>query len=279
MQQVANYHAEITRRVVTVKDARIAVYEQGEGMPVLLLHGSPDNHTMWLPLMERLSGYTRTIAPDLPGFGESTMPPGFGLTLDDEAEFVRGLLDALNITQAVTLVMTDFGGHFGLAFAVKYPDRVRGLVISNTNFFRDYEWHSFAKLYRIPLVGELLLGGTSKAMLSKTLKQVSPDLPDAYVDESYATGFGSPSTRKAILRLYRERNAQDFVGWDDKLLALLEHTPALVLWGDKDPFISKTYGDRWGKAMVRHFADKSHWLPLEAPDDYANAILEWLGTV
>ena len=265
-----------TKHELLIKGALITVYETGQGAPLLFLHGSPDNHTLWLPLIEHLSRRlnARFIAPDLPGFGNSTLPANFPLTLENEADFIRALLGALQITEPVTLVVTDFGGHYGSAFAVKYPELVRGMVISNTNFFRDYDWHSFAKLYRVPLLGELLIAAP-KAMLSRSLKQFAPALPERYIDESYAAGFGSPTVRKAILRYYRERNAPDFAGWDDKLVALLQTKPALVLWGDKDPFISPAFGDRWGQAQVKHFPNNSHWLALEATTQYGDAILQW----
>src|SRR5258706_5832041 len=225
---------DVTKHELTIQGAKIVAYECGQGAPVLLLHGSPDTHKMWLPLMSYLNDHVRTIAPDLPGFGQSTLPADFALTLDNMADFVRDLLAALNINEPVTLVTTDFGGHYGLAFLVKYPQLVRGIAISNTNFFHDYQWHFFAKLYRIPVLGEFLLASGSRSMLRKTLKNAAPALPDSYIDSSYDSGFGSPSVRKTILRMYRARDSKDFIGWEDKLLTLLEQKPALVLLGDRD---------------------------------------------
>src|SRR5690606_9037834 len=124
--------------------------------------------------------------------------------------------------------------------------------------------------------GELLLATTTRSMLRNTLKKVSPALPDRYIDTSYDTGFGSPSVRKTILHMYRARASKDFVGWEDKLLQLLEHKPAIVLWGDQDPFVSPTYADRFGQAEVHHFKEYSHWLPVEAPQQYVHALLPWL---
>jgi pimeloyl-ACP methyl ester carboxylesterase len=268
-----------TKHELTIQKAKIAVYESGQGIPVLLLHGSPDTHEMWLPLSTYLNDNVRCIMPDLPGFGESTLPADFALTLDNMADFIRDLITTLDIHVPVTLVTTDFGGHYGLAFLVKYPHLVRGIAISNTNFFSDYSWHFFAKLYRVPVIGELLLAGTSRSMLRKTLKDVSPSLPDSYIDSSYDSGFGSPSVRKTILRMYRARASKDFAGWEDKLLAMLQEKPAIVLWGDKDPFITPAYADRFKGARVHHFAEYSHWLPLEAPTDYADVLLPWLRTL
>ncbi len=265
--------------IVTVQEAKVVIEESGQGVPMLLLHGSPDTNAMWTPLIAKLSAQAHCFALDLPGFGGSTLPADFAVTLDHMADFVHELLAALKIVEPVVLVMTDFGGHYGLAFAVKYPEQVRGLVISNTNFFHDYQWHTFAKLYRMPLLGELLMATSSKAQINKSLKQFAPALPDAYIDQSYASGFGSPDVRKTILRMYRARSSSDFIGWEDKLTALLKHKPALVLWGDRDPFIAPVYAERFGAANVHHFTEYSHWLPLEAPDQYANKVLGWLAQV
>jgi pimeloyl-ACP methyl ester carboxylesterase len=260
----------------TIQGAKVVGFESGQGMPVLFLHGSPDTHEMWLPVIARLNEQVRSIALDLPGFGESTLPADFELTLDNMADFMRSVVLALGIDEAVTLVTTDFGGHYGLAFTVKYPDLVRGIAISNTNFFHDYQWHIAARMYRVPLLGELLLATTTRSLLRNTLKKVSPALPDHYIESAYDKGFGSPSVRKTILRMYRSRASQDFVGWEDKMRQLLEHKPAIVLWGDQDPFISPPYGDRFGQAEVHHFQEYSHWLPLEAPQPYVEALLPWL---
>lgn len=268
--------ATATKHEIQIQGAKIFVHEEGTGSPVLFLHGSPDSHDMWLPVLPHLGTNKRFIIPDLPGFGDSTLPDNFSLSLDNMAAFIHELLAQLEVREPITLVTTDFGGHYGLAFMVKYPQLVRGVAISNTNFFRDYKWHFFASLYRIPVLGEILVGSASRSMMAKTLKDVSPKMPQTYIDSSYDRGFGSPRVRKTILRMYRERASSDFTGWEDKLLKLLNEKPAIVLWGDKDPFISPAYGDKWGKAEVHHFAEYSHWLPLEATEAYAATLLKWM---
>ena len=270
----------LTQTHVSVQGASILVRDsQAKAIPTLFLHGSPDTGEMWLPLIARLGDRVRAIAIDLPGFGGSTLPDDFALTLDNSADFIRDLLAALGIDQPVVVVGTDFGAQYGLAFAVKYPKLVRGIAISNTNFFRDYQWHFFARLYRTPLLGELLVNGTSKSTMVKTLKSYAPALPDDYAEQSYAIGIGSPSVRKTILKMYRARDSRDFVGWDDRMTALLAEKPSIVLWGDTDPFIAPSFADRFGAAQVYHFADYSHWLPLEAPDEVAEKLVEWLDTL
>jgi len=264
---------------ITVQGAQIFAYEIGQGSPVLYLHGSPDTHDMWLPAIEHIGSDVRNIAIDLPGFGQSTMSDNFSLSLDNMADTIHELIMNLDIEEPVTLVTTDFGGHYGLAFTVKYPDMVRGVAISNTNFFADYKWHIFAQMYRMPIIGEILLASATRSMMKQTLKGISPDLPDSYIDSSYDTGFGSPAVRKTILKMYRARSSKDFAGWEDKLMKVLAEKPAIVLWGDKDPFITPDYADKWGNAEVHHFEEYSHWLPLEAPADYADILRAWFDSL
>ncbi len=265
-------------QIVKIQGVEVFVKDVGQGVPMIMLHGSPDTHAMWEPLIERLKDKVRCIAIDLPGFGRSTLPDGFILSLDNYADLMNELLNQLGVQEPVYLLSADFGTHYAQAFLVKYPQRVRGVVVSNSAFHRDYHWHGFAKLYRIPILGEFMIA-TPKAMLKQTFKQVAPALPASYVDESYPLGFGSGKVRKAILRMYRERNPEkDFVGWDEKSMALMQQKPSMVLWGDKDPFADSSFAEKFGAKQIYHFKDYSHWLPLEAPDAYAEKISAWLAS-
>jgi pimeloyl-ACP methyl ester carboxylesterase len=263
---------------LNIHEAETYVREVGQGVPLLLLHGSPDSADMWNPVVQRFGSTVRSFAVDLPGFGRSTLPSEFTLTLEHYAEFINELLTALKIDEPVNLLNTDFGTHYALAFLVKHPERVKGVVISNSAFHQEYQWHRFAQLYRLPLVGEFLMAGSSKRTIAKALKGYAPALPASYIESSYGSGFGSPKVRKTILRMYRERNPTDFVGWDEKSRALLAQTPSMVLWGDLDPFADKGFADKFGAQQVHHFTNYSHWLPLEAPDAYVEKVKKWMST-
>lgn len=260
----------------TIDGAEVYVKDSGSGVPVIMLHGSPDTGSMWQPLINRLGNKVRTIAPDMPGFGQSTLPKDFKLTLDHYADFMAQLLDKMDIHEPVHLISSDFGTHYAMALLAKYPERVRGVVVSNSAFHRDYKWHGYARLYRVPLLGEFLLAGSTKNTIVKALKRFAPALPDDYIEQSYASGFGSKKVRQTILRMYRERNPSDFIGWDEKVQKLLKEKPSLVLWGDLDPFADKAFAEKYGAQEVQHFANYSHWMPLEAPDVYAEQLIPWL---
>src|SRR3954468_15415430 len=94
------------------------VAEAGSGPAILLLHGSPDTHTVWSEVVMRLATRFCCIAPDLPGFGRSRAPGDFACSLDNQAAFVRDLMAALELDR-VHLVLHDIGGTYGLAFATQ----------------------------------------------------------------------------------------------------------------------------------------------------------------
>ncbi len=110
-------------------DEKVQLYfeEHGQGIPVVLIHGFPLDHTIWFPLIPLLKEKARLILPDLRGFGKSPVTPGIydmGLLADD----IKDMLDGLNIKQAV-LAGHSMGGYVSLAFARCYPERLLGLAL------------------------------------------------------------------------------------------------------------------------------------------------------
>ena len=133
---------------LTVRNARIHLIDKGEGEPVLFLHGNPDSSEMWSGIIAKLSPHYRCLAPDLPGFGHSGVPADLDCSLMGMAQFVDDMMEATGVGQPVHLVVHDFGGPYGLAWAVRHPHKVRSITAMNTVFFSDYEWHGLAKILR-----------------------------------------------------------------------------------------------------------------------------------
>ena len=77
------------------------------------------------------------------------------------------------MTAPIDLVVHDFGGLFGLAWAVRHPERVRRLAILNTMFFPDYRWHFWARVWRTPLLGELSLAVSTRTGLALEMRTPS----------------------------------------------------------------------------------------------------------
>lgn len=254
---------------VPVLGVEVHVSQRGSGPAVVLLHGNPDTHRVWDPVVERLAPGHHCVAPDLPGFGDSKAPPDFDCSLANQGAWVAGLLDALGL-ERVHLVVHDVGGPYGLAFASKQPQRLRSLTILNTNFFPDYRWHFWARVWRTRVLGELAMKIANRPVFIRELRRGSPHMTREYA--SAAFDEFRPDTRRMVLRWYRAMDPRAHAGWDQELLAATARTPKQVLWGDRDPFIPSATADRYGTDQVTHFPDHGHWLMIEAPDAVASAI-------
>jgi pimeloyl-ACP methyl ester carboxylesterase len=251
----------------------IFILSHGEGPPILFVHGNPDSADLWIPLIERLPGF-RCVAPDLPGFGRSELPQNFKFSLPELAGFIEAAVQKAKILEPLHLVVHDFGGPFGLAWAVSHPQKVKSICVMNTTFFPDYRWHRWARVWRTPVLGEMSMAVIYWPLFLKTMKQGSPKLSEGHIRKTYESI--TPQMKRAVLKLYRATDPENFAGWEERLLELTARIPALVLWGDRDPYISRRFAERFGARKVVHFPEGGHWFQLEYPDEVAAEIKNFL---
>lgn len=258
---------------LVVQNVRVYYVDKGSGPPILFLHGVPDTADVWSDVITGLSKGYRCLAPDLPGFGRSIAPPGFDCSLANRARFINELVEALGIDVPLNLVVHDLGGPYGLAWAVKHPEKVNRIAIMNTLFQSDYRWHIWARIWRTPLLGELSMMVMNWPLFFWELRRGSRKLTREQIRHTYS--FKSRMVKQMILRLYRATDPEVFVGWEDALLNLTARVPTLVLWGDHDPYIAKHFAGRFGSQMVQYFPDCGHWLPQEAPEEVSKRLEEF----
>lgn len=236
-----------------------------EGTPTLYLHGVPTASFDWKPFLEVTGG----IAPDLPGFGRSTKRGTREFTIDGQADFIESFLEDRGL-EKVNLVVHDWGA-VGLEWAQRHPERVERLVIINSvPFLPGYRWHRTARVWRTPGLGEISMGLTFKwtfKLLSRESNATPGPLPEELLDQTMA-GFDL-GTQRAILQLYRSSPPARLAEAGTRLADL--KCPALVVWGDRDPYIDRSFADGYasalgGPAEVLHLADAGHWPWLDRPD-------------
>ena len=257
-----------------VRNAAVHIHREGRGRPLLMLHGNPDSHRLWLPMIGHLKADHDCIAPDLPGFGASAIPPVNDVTLEGFANWVDDLVTALGLSEPVDLVCHDIGGFYGLAWAARHPQRLRRLVITNTLMHADYRWHFWARVWRSGM-GELAMRVFDWPLLGRlghrlTMRNGGPGLSIEQIDEAYRHFHAG--ARAQVLRIYRETDPEKFEPWQGPLRTAIERCPTLVLWGDRDPFIPRHYADRFAAADVRRLAEAGHWAVAEAPEQCAALI-------
>ena len=122
--------------MIKLHDFSMAYSENGEGQPLLFVHGYPLNRRMWQPQIDGLADMARVIAPDLRGHGDSQAVPG-PYSMDLLADDLNALLDALHISQTVYLCGLSMGGYVAFAFYRRYAQRLAGLILAATRAAAD----------------------------------------------------------------------------------------------------------------------------------------------
>jgi pimeloyl-ACP methyl ester carboxylesterase len=241
-------------------------------VPVLYVHGVPNTGAQWKPFLSRTGG----LAPDLPGFGASAKPGDFDSSIDGYAAWLGAFL-AERGADRYALVAHDWGSA-ALALAQAEPERVERLVlIDAVPLLAGYRWHVLARQWRRPLVGELAMGFTTKALARRLLRQPDgSDYPPEELDEVWR--HFDHGTQRAILRLYRSAPEDALAAAGTRLAALT--CPALVVWGECDPYVPADLAQEYAGALggpceVGVVPGAGHW-PWMGRADVVDRVVEFL---
>jgi haloalkane dehalogenase len=247
-----------------------------DGPVALLLHGYPESSYQWRHLMPVLAeaGW-RAVAPDLAGFGDSPPdPPG---TWERHVESIGRFHEELALGE-VLLVVHDWGGLIGLAWACDHPEAVRGLVISDTGFFADGKWHGLGQMMRTEGQGEELMRNLDRDGFGAMLAQASQAFDDAALDE-YWRAYDGDERRRTHLDFYRSMDFEKLAPYEGRLAAL--GVPALILWGENDQFAPVAGAHRFERELpdteLVVVEGAGHFVFEDAPEQTAEAVRAFLG--
>jgi pimeloyl-ACP methyl ester carboxylesterase len=268
--------AEIQRSDYVVDSIRCVVRASGpqtEREAVVFVHGNPGSSEDWLDLLAHAGDVGRAIAVDMPAFGKAERPRQFEYTVRGYARFLDGVLRTLGI-ERVHFVLHDFGGAWGAQWAVDHPSRVASFVFFNIGVLPGYDWHRVAKLWRTPLVGEMMQAFSTRAGFKAVVNLGNPKpFPDAFLDRMYDDL--DPVLKRAQLALYRATPSFDPLceAIATKLAPL--DLPALVIWGEDDSYVPKKYAPlqaQYFRAEIHTLPNAGHWPMVDEPE----RVREWV---
>jgi pimeloyl-ACP methyl ester carboxylesterase len=244
----------------------------GKGEALVLLHAFPLARSMWRPQREALQGECRVITPDLPGFG-GTSPFAGEASIDAMADDVKALLDALGITRAV-IGGLSMGGYVALAFARKYADRLRGLILADTRAEAD---STEAKANR-----DKLIAFTQEHAAADVIEQMLPKLvsdatrqqrPEVVAEIRQIAAAQTPAGIIGALRALRDRRDST-----DVLPAV--RVPAVVIVGADDsltpPALSQAMAKALPQSTLVQIPGAGHLSNLEQPPAFNDAVRAFL---
>lgn len=274
---VAAFRAQ--RRYATTSFGEIAYNESGSGRAALFLHGFPLNSFQWRGQLDRLSVHRRCIAPDFLGLGYTRVAEGRSVAPDAQVDMLAELLDTLSV-QDVDLVANDSGGAVAQLFVLKYPKRVRTLLLTNCDVEPDSpppalkpvidlaRAGTFADAWLAPWVADKKLARSAEGIGGMTFTFRTNPTDEAI--DYYLGPLVSSAESKARLHAYA-------MGLDPNPLAGIEAqlrrcpVPTRIVWGTGDDIFSPAspgYLDRVfpNSRGVRHIEGAKLFFPEEFPD-------------
>jgi pimeloyl-ACP methyl ester carboxylesterase len=236
---------------------------------VVLLHAFTRDHRMWLPVVEALRDGFRVIAPDLRGHGLSSAPEDLSAYgVEAQADDVRGLLDHLGV-ELCALVGSGFGGMVALQLAVAWPERLAGLVVSDSSPAAESERYddAFRDCARQLLEAEETVRRIGTAGLGRC---AAANVHDPFLAEGVRRRYGAinPEGFLGTARAHRER--QDLIpALGDRITC-----PVLLCVGDQDPAASGTrvMAEDLPGARVMTFKNTGHGVPSLRPDAFVETL-------
>lgn len=248
-----------------------------EGRPVLLLHGFPQTGQCWDPLVERLTAAgLRTVAPDQRGYSPGARPTAVSAyRLDLLVADAVGLLDAMGLG-SVDVVGHDWGAVVAWALAAGHPDRVRTLTAVSVPHPAAYGWalahdadqqarSAYIRLFQTEGKAERVLLAEGAHRLRVMFGELDPAVVHGYLD-----AMSEPGALTAALCWYRAMPDAPATG--------PVSVPTTYVWSNEDIAVGRAAAQRCGQHVTGPYVmveldGVSHWVPEEAPDALAEAVL------
>jgi 3-oxoadipate enol-lactonase len=259
--------------IVNVAGIRLNVIEKGRGTPLVLAHGYPLDHSMWRGQLDGLSGSCRVIAPDLRGFGASDATAGT-VTMEQMADDLAALLDALAIQGPVVFCGLSMGGYVAWQFALRHRARLSRLILCDTKAIAD---SAEAAAGRLKTAEKVLAEGSAVAADALLPKLFAPT---TYHERPQIV----EATQQVILRTKPEGIAAALRGMAERpdVTSQLKEidVPALLICGQHDgispPAEMHGIAGQMPNTRFVEISDAGHMAPLEQPDAVNRVIREFL---
>jgi haloalkane dehalogenase len=259
---------------------KVHYIDEGEGPPILFLHGNPTWSFLYRGIIIRLRKWFRCIAPDFPGFGLSEHPPVYSYTPEEHAQTVQALVTALDLRD-LTLMGHDWGGPIAMRVALDQVERIRSLVMGNT-------WYWPMDAPHLRAFSWLLSTGYIQSLIHRRNIFVERVLPLGVkhplaeeVLEHYRGPFPTLDSRAGIAELARRLgpSADWLAEMEMEVPTRLGHLPLLLTWGMDDLAFTPPFMDRFRRdfrkvRVVR--LDARHLIQEDSPREVSQAIHEFL---
>lgn len=237
------------KQIQTPAGHTMSYLDEGEGFPVVMVHGNPSWSFLYRDVVKALSSSHRCIVPDHIGCGLSDKPQDWDYTLANHIENLRHLVNDVLKLESFDLIVHDWGGAIGMGLATMFPSKVRRIVITNTFAFEG-KAPARIRLLRLPLWATFGIRRLNLFVRASRHMCTLKKLP-AEVKEGFTFPYNSFKNRIAIQRFvediplqvtHRSRALLEVIS---EKLEVLKGKPVLICWGNRDFCFTPAFADEW----------------------------------
>ncbi len=265
--------------------------DEGRGDPVVMVHGNPTWSFYYRNLVLALRDSYRCIVPDHIGCGLSDKPAAerYEFSLKSRIDEFSRLLDSLDIRRNVTLIVHDWGGMIGMAWAVRHPERIARLVILNTAAFhlpksKSFPWALW--LGRNTRLGAWLILRRNAFCRAAARIGVKRQRLEPAVREGLLAPYDTPANRLAVLRFVQTIPLRpgdpgyEIVDEVERGLEQFRDRPMLIAWGMKDFVFDHHFLAEWERrfpdANLLRIPDAGHYVLEDATAEVIAGIKQFM---
>jgi len=286
-------HYPFTGRRLDLDGLSYHFLDEGAGAPVVMVHGNPSWSFYYRNLVLALRDRYRCIVPDHIGCGLSDKPGDdrYDYTLARRVDDLERLIDHLGLTEKITLVLHDWGGMIGMAYAARYPERIGRLVLLNTAAFhlpKEKKFPLGLKICRDTVLGTLLVRGYNAFSIGASIVGCKKNPMSCELQRAYRSPYNSWANRIATLRFVQDiplapgdRNYA-LVSQVAASLDRFKDLPVSIYWGELDFVFDTTFLAEWirrfPKAQVHRYPDGGHYILEDLKTEVVPLIENFLDT-
>ncbi len=265
--------------------------DEGEGQPILMLHGNPTWSYFYRHLVLQLRSHARIIVPDHLGCGLSDVPSDrdYDYRLRSRVEDLSALLEHLQLQSGLTLIAHDWGGMIGMTYACQFPERFKRIVLMNTAAFLlpgGKRLPMALRLAKLPGLGSILVRGLNLFLKGTLRLGCLTHVIPGDIQRAYQMPYVSWRKRRAILRFVQDipltprHPTYQLVQETASNLHRLQHLPMMLCWGMQDFVFDhhflKEWEARFPQATVHRFEEASHLILEDVPHEVIPLIKQFV---
>lgn len=277
-------------KFVEVLGNRMRYLEEGEGDPILFLHGNPTSSYLWRHVIPHCTGLGRCIAPDLIGMGGSDKP-NLDYRFLDHYQYIEAFIETLELKN-ITLVIHDWGSALGFYYAMQHEKNVKGIAFMEAILAPVKSWKEFPskarlmfQLFRTPIIGWFLLG-----QLNFFIKKIMPmSIIRKMTDEEMAHYERPFRKARDRIPLWRWPNEIPIEGKPQEVEQIVEayntwlqksDLPKLLLYAKPGALIRKK-GVAWCESHLKNLTTVDvgpgiHYIQEDQPNKIGEEIAKWI---